>query len=103
MSTQELNYFDCQVWDSATGHWTFWPQVVGVPARTSDFSEPVAKQAQAINEAISVLSDEEPGAWILADSHIMQAAGYEVMMIQLRSLATDDISVIMAVRVPYAA
>lgn len=98
----ELNYFDCQVWDSATGEWTFLQQVE-VPARASDFSEPVATQAQAINEAVSVLSDEEPGAWILSDSHIMQAAGEEVMMIQLRSLATDDISVIMAVRVPYAA
>lgn len=92
------HYFDCQVWDSVTGEWTFWSQV-GVPARISNFSEPVAEQAQAINEAVSVLSDEEPDAWILTDSHVMSAAGEEVMIIQLRGLNYSDISVIMAVRV----
>lgn len=99
MNSTELNVvFDCQMWDSVTGEWE--RVTVDVPERAGDTTEPVAEQAQAINEAISIQLDEDPRAWVLTDSHTMQASGEEVLMIQLRALASDDISVIMAVRVP---
>jgi hypothetical protein len=88
--------FECQVWDSVTGEWSWI--TVDVPSRVADTSEPVAAQAQMINEAVSVQMDEERGAWVLTDSHVLWAVGNEVLLIQLRALTSDDISVIMAVR-----
>lgn len=98
----DLIEYDCQVWDSVTHEWSKITAVAEKPKHPVDY-ENVAKIGEQLNKAVSTAMDEEEDAWILTDAHLLSASGEMVMMVQLRSLTGDDISVIMAVRAPYAA
>lgn len=95
---EEKASFDCQVWDSVTHEWS---RVVieGIPVPSSRplDSEQQTKLGQAINEAVSITMDEDPQAWFVYAATVMNAAGEEVVMVELRNTA-GDISVVLAVR-----
>ncbi len=90
-----INY-DCQVWDSVTHEWSRVTVVAEEPRQPAD-SEEVARIGEQINKAVSTAFEEEEGAWILTDAHLLSASGERVLMVQLRALTGDDISVILAV------
>ena len=93
--------YECQVWDSVTGEWNWVSVEVEVPEGDLGHSEVVNKLGQAINEAVSIAQDEAVEECHLQECHVIRAAGEQVVMVQLFGLQ-GDISVIMAVRVPYA-
>ena len=92
----ETTMYDCQVWDSVTGEWG--KISVEVASRNCSSYECLMVLAQSINEEVSVSTDEDRGAWILTDVHRMAVSGEEVIMAELRALASFDISLIVAVR-----
>jgi hypothetical protein len=88
--------YECQVWDSVTHEWARVTVVAEEPGTPVDY-ENVAKIGEQINKAVSTALEEEDGAWIMTDAHAMTADGEQVVMVQLRALTGDDISVILAV------
>lgn len=88
---------DCQVWDSVTGEWSRVTAVV--PDSGQRDHEGMRSISEDINSRVSIALGEEPDAWIVMDAHALNAAGDEVILVQLRNKSGPPaISVIIAVR-----